>query len=337
MPDLSTQYLGLTLSNPLVVSSCPLTFQLDQAKIMEDSGASAIIMPSLFEEKLRDEDEAMLRFLDEQDIGHHEADSFLPQPLQYTSYLDEYLERLEQLKSSLSIPVIASLNGVSEGGWIEHAKELEQAGCDAIELNLYYLPANITESSAMVERRYINLVESLRSQVNIPITLKLSSQFSAVGYLIKQMENVGANGAVLFNRFYQPDINLDTLSIEPKIQLSSSYESLLRIRWIAMLYGKVNLDLAATGGIHSAHDAIKAILSGASVTYLCSVLLIHGPQYVQTILEHMLDWLEEHEYESINQMKGSLCYQHASNPEGYERANYIEVLNSYMASPGVWR
>lgn len=337
MPDLSTQYLGLTLRNPLVASSCPLTFQLDQCRILEDSGIGAIIMPSLFEEKLRAEDESMHRFLDHQDIGHHEADSFLPEPLTYTSYLDEYLERLEQLKQALSIPVIASLNGVSEGGWVEHAKELEQAGADAIELNLYYLPANITESSAMVERRYINLVEKLRLQVAIPITLKMSSQFSAIGHLIKQMETIGVNGAVLFNRFYQPDINLETLAVEPKLQLSNSYESLLSIRWIAMLFGKVKLDLAATGGIHSAQDALKAYLSGASVTYLCSILLLHGPRYVETILQQLTQWLEEHEYESITQLRGSLCHQNAVNPEGYERTNYIEVLNSYTAAPGVWR
>jgi len=337
MVDLSTEYLGLKLANPLVPSASPLSRDLDTAKRLEDAGASALVMYSLFEETIHNEERQMDRFLVEQGTGFAEADGFFPEPPRYSSSLDDYLAQLTALKASLDIPVIASLNGVSGDGWLGHGLDLQEAGADALELNVYYVAADINETAADVEQRYVSLLQELKEAVNIPVTLKLSHQFSAPGNFIRQLEHAGADGVALFNRFYQPDIDLDSLQVTPSLQLSDPHEALLRIRWVALLYGRVQLSLAVTGGIHGADDALKALLAGADVTHLCSALLQHGPGRLGEILGDMQRWMEEKEYASVSQLKGSVSQQHAIDPGAYERANYLNVLDSYSPSSGVLR
>lgn len=336
MADLSTDYLGLRLANPLVPSASPLSRDLDTARRLRDAGAPALVMYSLFEEKIEQEEQQLARFFHQQAIGHAEADSFHPVPADYNSYLDAYLEQLRQLKG-LGIPIIASLNGITLGGWVEYGKLLEEAGADALELNVYYIAANLEESSSEVEQRYIEILRQLRNQVSIPITMKLSSQFSSPLHFVRRLEEAGAAGVALFNRFYLPDIDLETLAVSPTLSLSSSREALLRVRWTALLHGRVNLSLAVTGGFHTAADMLKALLAGADVTHLCSVLLQQGPQHLARVLEDMNRWLDEHEYSSIRQLKGSLSQQHAIDPAAYERVNYISVLDNYTTPPGVLR
>jgi dihydroorotate dehydrogenase (fumarate) len=337
MIDLSTSYLGLPLDNPLVPSASPLSRDLDMARRLEDAGASALVMYSLFEEELLHEMEQLLRFVHDQSVGNAEAQTFLPDPSRYAGRLDQYLHQLQALKSALSIPVIASLNGVSLNGWIEHGRELEAAGADALELNVYYVAADIEESGSSVEKRYIELVRELATVVTIPITVKLSPQFSALAHMVRKLEQAGADGVALFNRFYQPDIDLDTLKITPHLQLSDSAESRLAMRWVAILYGRVRLSIAATGGIHTAADALKLLLAGADVTHLCSALLHHGPEHLSVVRRDMLSWLEENEYDSISQLKGSMSHRHAEDPAAFERANYLHVLDSYTPPKGVLR
>lgn len=337
MVDLSTEYLGLKLSNPLVPSASPLAEKLDTAKALEDAGASALVMHSLFEEKIAHENEHLARFFHQQSIGHGEAESFHPVPDEYVSYQDEYLEQLQKLKRHLSIPVIASLNGTTPGGWIEYGTAMQEAGADALELNVYYLAANPNEDSAQIENRYVEILQSLKEHVSIPITVKLSSQFSALIPFTQRLQQHGANGIAIFNRFYQPDINLETLQVEPKVQLSTSQESLLRIRWAAILSDQLECSLAVTGGMHNHEDILKALLAGADITHMCSAILQHGPQHIAMTLQQLQQWLEQHEYESVQQLKGSISRQHAIDPAAYERANYISVLDSYSHPEGVLR
>lgn len=339
MSDLSTEYLGLKLKNPLVPSSSPLTGDLDSARELEDAGASALILPSLFEESILASEAAAARFLLEQDIGFGEAGSFLPIPDDsiYQSELDAYLHYIQTLKSSLSIPVIASLNGISTEGWTRYGQQLQEAGADALELNVYYVAADIFESGAEVEARYLKVLRELKQHVTVPVTMKLSSQFSSVGHFVRSLQEAGADGVSLFNRFYQPDIDLLTREVVPTISLSSSYENLLRIHWVATLFGKVDLSLAVTGGVHSAEDALKALMAGADVTHLCSVLLQQGPQALAEIEQGMREWMTEHEYQSVQQLKGSVCRDRAIDPSAYDRANYVQVMHSHRSAKGVWR
>ncbi len=329
--DLSTDYLGMKLKNPLAPSASPLAKDLATAKRLEDAGASAIVMYSLFEEDVRHEDEVLDEFFHMQDIGHAEADSYRPMVNAPGNGVDDYLAHIDALKHALDIPVIASLNGITPEGWHEHALEIEQAGADALELNVYYVPANLDETGEQVEQRHVDILTTIRSQVSIPITMKLSPRFSAIGNMVKRLEAAGANGVSLFNRFYQPGIDLETLTVTPELHLSTPAESLLRMRWIAILHGRVGLSLAATGGIHGPEDALRLLLAGADVTHLCATLLKNGPEHLGVILAEMEAWLEAHEYESIQQMKGSVSQQHAANPTAYERANYLEVLRGYDA------
>lgn len=337
MVDLSTNYLGLALENPIVPSASPLSRDLDTARRLEDAGAAALVMYSLFEEKIDYEEANLDRFFHQQSIGFSEAETFHPVPADYTTHQDEYLEQLHRLKQHLSIPVIASLNGTSMGGWIKYGRELEDAGADALELNAYYIAADPHESSQQVEHRYVQLLEELCQHVTIPITMKLSAQFSSPVHMVQRLEQSGAKGVAIFNRFYQPDIDLETLRIEPKLDLSSSMESLLRIRWVAILFGRVDLSLAVTGGLHTHEDVLKALLAGADVAHLCSALLQKGPGHIRTLLDDMRHWLDEHEYDSVKQLKGSISQQHAIDPSAYERANYVNVLDSFTPPPGVMR
>ena len=325
--NLETTYLGLKLKNPLVPSASPLSRDLDTARRLEDAGAAALVMYSLFEEDVLAEEEQLTGLMDFQDLGHGEADTYLPLHPDYKTGLDEYLEQLQALKSSLDIPVVASLNGATESGWVEHGRELEQAGADALELNVYSLPA-VEDSAEVVEGRYINILRQLKSHVQIPVTVKLSPYFTSLGYFVRQLETAGADGVVLFNRFYQPEMNLDTLDVEPQLHLSQPYESLLRMHWIARLYDKVGLSLAATGGIHGAQQVLKMLLAGASVAHVCAVLLQRGPEVIGEILQDMTQWMEEKEYESVNQLMGSACQVNAIDPEAWDRMNYIKTLRS---------
>lgn len=299
MADLTTRYCHLALNNPLVVSASPLTSNLDSVKSLERAGASAVVMPSLFEEAIN-------------------ADS---------EHLARYLDTVKQFKDELSIPVIASLNGVTEGGWLAQSEQLVQAGCDALELNIYHVAASVDETSDMVERRYIDLVYQLRSHIAVPISIKLSHHFSSLANLVKRLQETGIDGAVLFNRFYVPDIDLERLDVEPKLVLSHSQESLMRIRWIAILREQVRLSLAATGGFHDAQGVIKAILAGADAVQLCSVLLQRGNEELAVILEQLDLWMENNEMVSIESIKGRLSYGNVADPSAYERQNYLQVLD----------
>jgi len=335
MVDLSTRYLGLTLKNPLVPSSSPLSKHLDSARRLEDAGAGALVMHSLFEEKIEEEDATLARFFHQQSLGHAEADSFHPIPEGYMSYEEKYLEHLTALKDSLEIPVIASLNGTTPGGWVSYATALQEAGADALELNVYYIPASCNESGSEVEDRYVEILQSLHSQISIPVTMKLSSQFSSVVHVAQRFQQAGASGLALFNRFYQPDIDLETLEVVPKLELSTSEESLMRIRWIAILHGRIDCSLAITGGIHNARDVLKALLAGADVTHMCSALLRRGPGHLAMVLRAVQEWMEEHEYESVEQLKGSISQRNATDSAAFLRSNYMRVLDSYQPPSGV--
>ena len=336
MTDLRTKYLGLDLKNPLVPSASPLSRSLDTARQLEDAGAAALVMYSLFEEELRHEEEGAARFLIHQEIGFGEADSFLPfHEHAYARGLEQYLEQVAALKRSLEIPVIASLNGVTLSGWVEHGKELQQAGADALELNVYYIAADLHEPASVIEARYLELLRELRSHVSVPITMKLSPQFSALSNFVMRLEEAGADGVALFNRFYQPDIDLQHMRVTPRLNLSTSADALIAMRWIAILHGRVQLSLAATGGVHSAEDALKMVLAGADVTHLCSALLQHGPQRLAEILKDMEDWLENSGYDSLESVKGMVSQLQAADPVAFERANYMAVLDSFSAGAGV--
>ncbi len=335
MADLKTSYLGLSLKNPLVPSSSPMTGQVDSARRLEDAGAAAIVMPSLFEEDILAEEARLDRFFEGQGLGHAEADSYRPLPATYVTKEEAYLQNLESLKQHLEIPVIASLNGVSSEGWLDHAQALEEAGADAIELNIYYLAGRDDDTASSVEDRYVAVAEALRDQVRIPITVKLSSQLTAPLHLVRRLDGAGIAGVSLFNRFYQPDIDLESLEVVPSLELSNPGEALLRIRWAALLYGRCDCDIAVTGGFHRADEVIKALLAGAGVVHLCSALLKKGPHLVSEILENMGSWLVEKEYDSIEQLRGSLSLQNAPDPARYERANYLAILDNYSSPAGV--
>ena len=334
--DLRTQWLGLDLKNPFVPSSSPLSKSIDTAKQLEDAGAAALVMYSLFEEEIEAE-EAMAHDLAQfQDIGHGEASSYLPTHSELPGHRDKYLEQLRSLKESLDIPVVASLNGTTLGGWVRHARAIEEAGADALELNVYYVAADVTESGPAVEQRFVDILSELRSQVGLPIAVKLSPNFTSVGHLARRLEEAGANGLSLFNRFYQPDVDLEDLTIDQSLHLSTSGDALIAMRWVAILFGRVGLSLAATGGVHTAEDALKMFLCGADVTYLCSALLANGPGRVGELVEGVTAWLEDNEYESLRQLKGSMSQQYCPDPVAFERGNYMQILGSYKLSARAW-
>lgn len=334
MIDLSTDYVGLRLKNPLVPSASPLTRDVGSVLRLEDAGAAAVVMYSLFEEELQAEDEQAMRFLLHGGLGHSEAESFLPDHGGWKSGLDAYLEQLMRLKRRLEIPVVASLNGTSLSGWVELGRELERAGADALELNVYHVAADPLVSGQSVEARYISLLAELRAQVEIPIVMKLSPYFSSLPHFIRDLEVAGARGVALFNRFYQPDIDLEHLRISHQLHLSYPDEALLRIRWLAILHGRVAVTLAATGGVHSHQEALKMLLAGADVVHLASALLQHGPGRLGDILADMRNWMEEKEYASVHQLKGSMSQKNLPDPTALERANYVQVIQGYV--PTLW-
>jgi dihydroorotate dehydrogenase (fumarate) len=329
MVDLSTRYLGFHLRNPLIASSSPLTEDLETLRRLEEAGIAAVVLPSLFEEQIIEESERLDYGLSYGEESFAEALRYFPDLHHYNMGPEGYLEHIRRAKAALSIPVIASLNGVTTGGWIRYARLMEEAGADALELNIYYLPTSPDESSQAVEENYVRLVRDVVASVRIPVAVKLSPYFSSLPYMARRFEEAGAAALVLFNRFYQPDIDLEALEVVPNLVLSTSYELRERLRWVAILYPQVRLDLAITGGVHTAEDVLKAMMVGAKAVTMASALLRHGPDHVRRLLEDIRRWMEEHEYVSIKQMQGSMCRQRVANPAAYERANYMRVLSSF--------
>jgi len=328
---LSTNYLGLTLKNPLVPSASPLTEKLDKIKILEDNGASAVVLFSLFEEQIEQEDESLDFFMDYGTDSYAEALSYFPKAHEFVSGPQEYLENVRRIKAGVDIPVIASLNGATPGGWMDYAKKLEAAGADALELNIHYLPVDFNETSADVEKRYTDIVSWVKANVNIPVAVKIGSRFSSLPAVAKALEGAGADGLVMFNRFYHPDIDLDKLVTKRQIQLSHSRDIRLAMRWISILRGNVNVSFAASGGVHSAEDVLKLVMSGADITQLASVLMAHGPEIIRTIESDLIQWMDENEYESLAQMKGSMCLIHSPSPQTLVRDNYMRTLLDFQA------
>lgn len=330
--DLSTNYLGLHLKNPIVASASPLSRTVESMKRLEDAGVAAIVMYSLFEEQIAHEAAELDHYLNYGTESYAEALTYFPEAEEYNLGPDEYVELLHRAKQSLGIPVIGSLNGISTGGWIDYARKIEEAGADAIELNVYYIPTDPELTGQEVEDRYLQVLHAVKQAVHIPVAMKLSPFFSAMAHMAKRLDTAGANGLVLFNRFYQPDIDLETLEVVPSVVLSTPMAMRLPLRWIAILYGRVKASLAATSGIHTAQDVIKMIMVGADVTMMCSALLKNGPQYITTVLADIRQWMLEHEYVSVSQMKGSMSQRSVADPAAFERANYMKALNQYKVT-----
>jgi dihydroorotate dehydrogenase (fumarate) len=327
--DLTTSYLGLKLKNPLVASASPLSKKVDSVRRLEDADVAAVVMYSLFEEQITHESQELDHYLERGTHSYAESLSYFPDLDYYNLGPEPYLEHLHRIKQAVSIPVIGSLNGVSSGGWVEYAYKIEQAGADALELNIYYLPTDIDLSGAELEETYVNLIRDIRARVKLPIAVKLSPFFTSIPNMAKRFVQAGANGLVLFNRFYQPDFDLDELKVVPDLELSASHELRLPLRWIAILYGRIAADFALTSGVHTARDVLKAMMAGASVAMMASELLAHGLGRPLQILAEIQRWMEENEYESIAQMKGCMSQRAVAEPAAFERANYMKALNSF--------
>ncbi len=329
MPDLTTTYLGLKLKNPLVASASPLSKKVDNVRRLENAGAAAVVMYSLFEEQITHESQELDHYLERGTHSFAESLSYFPDLDHYNLGPERYLEHLHKVKQAVSIPVIGSLNGVSSGGWVEFAHLIEEAGADALELNIYYLPTEVDLNGAELEEEYVKLVREVRARVKLPIAVKLSPFFTSLPNMAKRFVDTGANGLVLFNRFYQPDFDLEELEVVPNLVLSTSHELRLPLRWIAILYGRVEADFALTSGVHTAQDVLKAMMAGANVAMMTSTLLANGLGRLMHILTDLQEWMEEHEYESITQMRGSMSQRAVAEPAAFERANYMKALNSF--------
>ncbi len=327
--DLSTKYLGLELKNPIVPSAGPLSQSIDNIKKMEDNGAAAVVLYSLFEEQIEHEQLELEHYTSVHNESFAEALDYFPEPYEYKTGPEEYLEHIRKAKISVDIPIIASLNGKSLGGWIEYAKKIEEAGADALELNIYNLATDINKTTQEVDNSYINIVKSVKANIKIPIAVKMHPFFSSVSHMALELEKAGASGLLLFNRFYQPDIDLQTLEVVPNVLLSTPMDSRLPLRWIAVLYNRISADLAATSGIYTEKDVIKMVMVGAKVTQMLSCLLKFGITHISDVITKVKIWMEENEYESLDQMRGSMSYMNVADPSQFERANYMKVLNSY--------
>ena len=328
--DLRTTYLGMNLKNPIVPSASPLSRSITTIRKMEDHGAAAVVLYSLFEEELNHESRTLDRYLTEGTHSYAEALSYFPEAPSYHAIgPDSYLEHIHRAKKAVDIPIIASLNGVSTGGWINFAKQIEGAGADALELNVYFLPTNMEMNSMEVEQGYFDLLQDIKQAISIPVALKLSPYFSATANIMKGLVDHGADGLVMFNRFYQPDLDLENLEITPHLVLSNSHELRLPLRWIAILYGRLDVDFALTTGVHTAEDALKGVAAGATVVQMASELLRNGVGRIDEVLSEMSDWLIEHEYESLDVLKGSMSQVNCGFPTAFERANYLEVVRSF--------
>jgi dihydroorotate dehydrogenase (fumarate) len=331
--DLSTTYLGLKLRTPLVPAASPLSEEIDHIKQMEDAGASAVVLYSLFEEQLRQDRIELNQSMEQGTFSSPEALTYFPEPEEYHLGPEEYLKHVARAKAAVKIPIIASLNGSMAGGWTDYAKQIEQAGADALELNIYSIPTDMDKTSADVEQTYLDILKSVKAVVTIPVAVKLSPFFTNFANMAKKLDKAGANGLVLFNRFYQPDIDLESLEVRPNILLSTPMAMRVPLRWIAILYGRLNASLAATSGIHRATDSLKMLMAGADVTTLCSVLIRHGIRQITAIEREMVAWMEEHEYESVQQLKGSLSQKNCPAPSEFERAQYMRAISNYSLPP----
>lgn len=329
MADLTTTYLGLNLKNPLVASASPLSKKVEGVQRLEEAGVSAVVMYSLFEEQIVHESQALDHYLTRGSESFAEALTYFPDLERYNVGPESYLELIYRIKKAVSIPVIGSLNGISTGGWINYAKRIEEAGADALELNIYYVPTDPQLNSQELEQTYVQLVRDVRSQLSIPLAVKLSPYFSALPHMAAQLANAGANGLVLFNRFYQPDLDIESLEVVPNLVLSTSDELRLPLRWVAILYGRIKADLALSSGVHSAGDVVKALMAGANVAMTTSELLAKGIGRATEILADLNNWLDEFEYTSVQQMIGSMSQQAVAEPAAFERANYMKALQSF--------
>ena len=333
--DLSTTYLEIPLANPLVASSSPVTDSVEKLKELQDAGIAAVVLPSLWEEQIEHEAMEMQRLYEVTSDSFAESLSgYFPEYQDYATRTESYLEHLLAAKEALDVPVIASLNGTTRGGWTHYAKKIEEAGADALELNVYLIPTDPYASGRDVEERYLDLVAAVRSEVSIPLAVKVGPYFSSLPHMARELVDAGANGLVLFNRFFQPDIDLDDLQLVPRVNLSPRSAMLLPLRWIGILRGQLQGSLAITSGVHSGEDALKAVLVGADAVMMASALLRGGAGLVGTMLNEMQVWLDEHEYESIEQMKGSMAIGTAANPDAFVRANYMKILTTYTSEIG---
>ncbi len=341
MVDLSTKYLGLNLRTPLVASASPLSNTLDGIRRLEDAGASAVVMYSLFEEQIRHDTAELEARLTAGTESFAESVTYLPQPSEFNAGPEEYLRQIRQAKDAVKVPIIGSINGATVGGWIDYAKLIEQAGADAVECNIYKIASAPDVSSVQIEQTYIDIVKAIKATVKIPVAIKVGPYFSNMSFMAKQLDEAGADGLTLFNRFYQPDINLETLEIEPNVLLSTPQALRLPLAWIGILYGRLKASLAGTSGVHSAEDAVKLIMVGANVTELCSTLLRNGVSHLRYIEQGLSDWMEKHEYESVQQMKGSMSQLRCSDPAAYERVQYMRGISNVrhvmVTSHEAWR
>ena len=330
--DLSTTYLGMRLENPLIASACPLTSTLESLEGLRQAGVAAAVLPSLFEEQVEHDELELARLLDFWALSSPESPSYFPELNTYNTGPGDYLDLIADARRRLDMPIVASLNGNSAGGWLRYAGLIEQAGASALELNIYHVPLDGSEDAAAVERRYAHVVRELRAEVRLPLAVKVGPFFSAPVALARQLVQAGANGLVLFNRYLAPDIDLETLKYVPALELSRPEELRLVLRWLAAMRDQLETTLVATGGVHTAADVIKALLAGADAVALASTVLIHGPAHITHMLDEFKGWLEQHKYLSVQQMRGSMSLQHCSNPEGLQRANYMRALTSYTPS-----
>jgi dihydroorotate dehydrogenase (fumarate) len=326
--NLTTSYLGLELKNPVIPSAGPISQEISNIKLMEDSGAAAVVLYSLFEEQIEHETLELHHYTTANTESNPESISYFPEVYDFKTSVDGYLEHIRKAKESVSIPVIASLNGRSLGSWIEFAKKIEQAGADALELNIYKLAADFKVSGVEIEKEHVEIVKEVKMNLGIPVAVKLHPFFTSVSNIAHQLDEVGADGLVFFNRFYQPDIDLETLEVVPNVLLSTPMAMRLPLRWIAILYNRLNADLAATSGVYNEKDIIKLVMAGAKATHMMSSLLKFGIGHISEVLSKLVYWMEANEYESLDQMRGSMSYMNVADPSGFERANYMKVLNS---------
>jgi len=332
--DLRSRYLGLELKNPIVAAASPLTGSIESLKRLEDAGAAAVVLPSLFEEQIEHEQLATHDLMLSGSGISPEASSYFPEMQKYNTGPDRYLKLIQDAKQALAVPVIPSLNGYTPGGWTQFAKQMEQAGADAIELNVYFLATGMEDNSASIEQRYVDLVAAVKKAVSVPVAVKVSPYFSAMANMAARLAAAGASGLVLFNRFLQPDISLEELEVAPHLVLSNSDELRLALRWVAILRGRLKADLAATGGAHTADDVLKLLLAGADCVMLASSLLMKGPNHIAGLVRSLEQWLTAREYESVEQMKGSLSQLACPDPAAFERSNYMKALTSYTGPLG---
>lgn len=335
-PDLTTRYLGLGLTTPVVPSASPMGQRIDTMRALQDAGAGAIVLPSLFEEQIEHDELQLHGVLDLVADAHPEALTYLPGFDDYNTGADTYMRHLEASANELTIPVIASLNGISLGGWVAQARRMQDAGAAALELNVYFIAADPDETADEVEQRYIELVQAVRAEVSIPLSVKIGPAFSSIGHMAHRLVAAGADGLVLFNRFLQPDIDLETLSVTSVLHLSEPSEMLLPLRWIAVLRDRVHASLALTTGVHSATDAVKGLLAGADVVMMASALLREGPEHLRTVLDEISAWLDDNGYTSVDELRGSMSLRNVPNPVAYARANYAKLVTSFV-SPYEWR